>query len=187
MSDHAFLSEFINEPLYLIKDESVRVEEKETSVQLEIAEPTAYPPAEAAAPAVVEEPKAKVELKPVPTSGQNLKGCIILVNWQDGEVAEEKELLLKIMSSVKRTEQDVLISQASGTSKEQIEALLAEQNHKQVLDFGTGKLPKLSKSDFYQITAEGPKKYLKAHPLAEISTDVDKKKALWKGLKEMFL
>lgn len=187
MSDHAFLSEFITEPLYLIKDEGVRVKKERLSTEEKAVEPKAYPQAEPEAPTVVEEPKAKVEIKPVPTSGQNLKGSIILVNWENGEVSEEKELLLKIMSSVKRTEQDVLIAQASGTSEDQIEALLAEQNHKQVLDFGTNKLPQLSKSDFYQITADGPKKYLKAHALSEINTDVEKKKALWKSLQEIFL
>lgn len=187
MSDHAFLSEFINEPLYLIVDEGVKVKEEGLSTEEKAVEPKAYPQAEAEASTLVEEPKAKVELKPVPTSGQNLKGCIILVNWENGEVAEEKELLLKIMGSVKRTEQDVLIAQASGTSEEQIEAILTEQNHKQVLDFGTHKLPQLSKSELYQIKADGPKKYLKAHALSEINTDVEKKKALWKALQEIFL
>lgn len=187
MSDHAFLSEFINEPLYLIKDEGVRIKEEGLSTEGKAVEPRDYPQAEPEAPTMVEEPKAKVELKPVPTSGQNLKGCIILVKWENREVAEEKELLLKILSSVKKTEQDVLIAQASGTSEEQIEALLAEQNHKQVLDFGTNKLPQLSKSDFYQITTDGPKKYLKAHALSEIASDVEKKKALWRALQEIFL
>lgn len=173
MSELSFLSEFIKEPLYLIKEE--------------IQAPKNYTQATTDEPAQVEEPKEKVALKPVTTSGQNLKGCIILVDWENGEVTEEKDLLLKILGSVKRTENDVLIAHASGTSQEQIEALLAEQNHRHVLDFGTAKLTHLSTAGTYEIKENGPKKYLKAHPISEISTDIEKKKALWKSLQEMFL
>lgn len=173
MSDLSFLAEFITEPLYLIKDESV--------------ESKAYAEPEKHEPAQVEEPKEKVELQPVTTSGQNLKGCIIFVNWKNGEVSEEKDLLLKILGSVKRTENDVLIAHAFGTKPEQIEALLAEQNHKHVLDFGTSSLALLSKSNVYEIKEDGPKRYLKADPISDISADVEKKKALWKALQEMFL
>ena len=173
MSDFSFLSEFINETLYLIK------EENQTS---QYEEAQAEPPVQ-----VVEEPQEKVSLKPVPTSGQNLKGCIILVNWENDTVPEEKELLLKILGSVKRSEQDVLIAQVVDTSPEQIDALLAEQNHKHVLDFGTSKFPELSSSQPYQILEKGSKRYLKADALSEISTDVEKKKALWKALQDMFL
>jgi hypothetical protein len=174
MSDRAFLSEFITEPLYLIKEELPASSEYKE----EVAEQE---------PAVVEEPEVKVELKPIFTSGDNLKGCIILVDWKNGEVSAEKELLLKILGSVKRTETDVLIAHTHDSSSEQMEALLAEQNHKHVLDFGTSKIPNLQPADFYKITANGPKKLLKAHPLSEIATDTEKKKMLWNALKEMFL
>lgn len=173
MSDHSFLAEFITEPLYLIKDESV--------------EPKAYTQPEADEISQVEEPKEKVALKPVTTSGQNLKGCIIFVDWKAGEVAEEKDLLLKIMGSVKRTENDVLIAHSYGTSGEQIEALLAEQNHRHVLDFGTDSLVFLNQAKPYEIKENGLKRYLKADALSSISADVDLKKALWKALQSMFL
>lgn len=173
MSDHSFLAQFITEPLYLIKDESVE------------ANPYTEPKAEETTQ--VEEPKEKVALKPVRTSGQNLKGCIILVDWKAGEVAEEKDLLLKILGSVKRTENDVLIAHAYDTSNEQIEALLAEQNHKHVLDFGTDSLAHLTQIKPYEIKENGPKRYLKADALSSISTDVELKKALWKALQSMFL
>jgi len=174
MSDLSFLAEFISEPLYLIKEEGQ-------------ATPVAYAEAQSAPAPQVEEPKERVELKPVTTSGQNLKGCIILVDWENGEVAEEKDLLLKILGSVKRTENDVLIAHASGTSQEQIEALLAEQNHRHVLDFGTARLAQLSPANTYEIKENGPKKYLKADPISVISADIEKKKVLWKALQEMFL
>lgn len=181
MSDQAFLSEFITEPLYLIKEEKPIVNNYKDVKE----EPTSTI-AEEPIPIITEKPKAKVELKPIFTSGENLKGCIILVDWKNGEVSSEKELLLKILSSVKRTESDVLIAHAYESSTEQIEALLAEQNHKQVLDFGTDSIPENTSTKLYEIKANGPKKYLKADPISAIATDVEMKKALWKALQEIF-
>ncbi|WP_420386557.1 hypothetical protein [Roseivirga sp.] len=175
MSDRAFLAEFITEPLYLISEKD-QVKADYPSVEEKAAEP-----------ARVEEPKAKVELKALTTSGNNLKGCIILVSWGDEAVASEKELLLKILSSVKLGEGDVLIAHASGASHEQIEALLAEQNHKHVLDFGTSLLDQVKNSPSYTPVANGYKKYLKADRLDSIATSVDQKKALWKALQDIFL
>lgn len=174
MSDREFLSHFIEEPLYLIKDDV-----KVPTIQAESLE--------VAQPIQAEEPAAPVLLKPLPTFGKNLKHCIILVNWGEQANSSEKELLIKILSSVKRSEDDVLIASSSNASAEQIDALLAEYNHKHLIDFGTSKLVEIAHAETYTPVQVGPKKYLKADALSEIAQDVEKKKALWKALQEMFL
>lgn len=170
MSDNAFLSQFIEEPIYLIEDEKGANAYEEASEVSEVEK--------------VEEPK--VEISPLPTLGTNLKHCIILVNWTE-EISTEKELLLKIMASVKRSEDDVLIAMLGEASQEQIEALLAEHNHRQLLDFGTNGLSKTQQAEHYSAWKDSGKTYLKAHSLAEIAQDVDKKKLLWKELQQIFL
>lgn len=170
MSDIAFLSQFIEEPIYLIEEEAERNAYQETVEHKEAEK--------------VEEPK--VEISPLPTFGSNLKHCIILVNWTE-EVDTEKEFLLKIMASVKRSKNDVLIAMLGNASQEQVDALLAEHNHRQLLDFGTGKLSKTDQAEYYTAWKDAGKTYLKAHSLAEIAQDVDKKKLLWKELQQIFL
>ncbi len=181
MSDQAFLSHFIEEPIYLIKEaidtHSVVEEVKKETVAV-VPEETV---------AAVEEPKAPVLMKPLPTIGKNLKSCVILVNWTEEPIESEKELLLKILSSVKRSEDDVLITSASNASLEQIEALLAEHGHKHLIDFGTSKFSPIAHAEVYTPVQDGMKKYLKTDTLDSISKDVEKKKALWKALQEVFL
>ena len=144
----------------------------------------------------VEEPKEEfvpqrapqpVELTPLTTSGKNLKNCIILTDWKEEAISQEKELLLKILSSVKRIEDDVLIVHAGDASNEDIEAVFAENNHKQVIDFGTDKVSKLASTSAYSPVSEGVKKFLKGDSLSQIASDVDKKKALWSALQSIFI
>lgn len=202
MSDQNFLAHFIEEPIYLIKEDRVTAKEPTVAVttgdtpasepqpvQAELAKPEPIPvPTEASAPSVVEEPVAPVYVKPLPTAGDNLKNCIVLVDSAE-ELLEEplKELLYKILGAVKRMPEDVLLANCKHADPEQIEALLANNNHRHVLAFGTEVLAELKGVTPYAIHKVGPKSLLKADPLTEIAANVDKKKALWKALQEMFL
>jgi len=195
MTDSDFLPYFIEEPLYLIKGDEQPVAAEET-VQPEAEAATITPPAVATpptpaavntAPAKVEEPTPPVYVKPLPTLGDNLKHCIVLVDSTE-EVLEDslKALLFKIMGSVKRTPEDILLANCRNADKDQIEALLANNNHRHVLTFGTNILTQLNGISPYAIHKEGPKSMLKGDALTEIQENVDKKKALWKALQEMF-
>lgn len=208
MSDQNFLAHFIEEPIYLIKEDQATAKEPtadETPVdgpvhpapetpepqpaQAETAKPEPIPAsAEAPAPSVVEEPAAPVYVKPLPTAGDNLKNCIVLVDSAE-ELLEEplKELLYKILGAVKRMPEDVLLANCRNADKDQIEALLANNNHKHVLAFGTEVLADLQGVSLYDIHKPKYVAMLKADPLTEIASNVDKKKALWKALQEMFL
>jgi len=203
MSDQNFLAHFIEEPIYLIKENRVTTKEPavdetpeaipvpaEASASQDIQTETVKPDnvqADAPAPVVVEEPAAPVYVKPLPTAGDNLKHCIVLVDSTD-ELLEEplKELLYKIMGSVKRKPEDVLLANCKNADPAQIEALLANNNYRHVLAFGTEVLAELKGVTSYAIHQVGPKSFLKADSLTEITTNVDKKKALWKALQEMF-
>ncbi|MBO3697544.1 hypothetical protein [Roseivirga sp. E12] len=197
MSDQNFLAQFIEEPIYLIKEDQVattedavaespvdtseppKTEEKKpepTPIQTEVPEPL-----------VAKEPEP-VYVKPLPTAGDNLKHCIVLVD-SDEELLEEplKELLYKIIGAVKRKPEDVLLTNCRNAGKDQIEALLANNNHKHILAFGTDVLTELSSVQAYEIHKPKYVAMLKADSLTEIASNVDKKKALWKALQEMFL
>jgi len=180
MSKDAFLAHFITEPIYLIKNDKgldyVNNEDQESS---NVDEPEEE--------LISERATELVELTPLTTSGKNLKNCIILTDWTEVANGQEKELLLKILSSVERIEDDVLIVHAGNASNEDIEAVLAEHNHKHVIDFGTDKLANLSSTASYTSISEGAKKFLKANELAEIAADVEKKKALWTALQAVFI
>ena len=180
MSDAAFLKELIQEPVYLVKGA-----EADRASIAPTPSPAVY--AEEQPVSVAEEPKAEIKLKALSTSGNNLKACIILVNWANEALTEEKELLLKILGSVKRSEDDVLLVHAKNATGEQIEAILAEHKHKQLIDFGTNTCAPLQSLALYSPQSEGPRKMLRADALSEIGSDVEKKKSLWKALQQMFL
>lgn len=206
MSDQNFLAHFIEEPIYLIKEdqntevkasankapasaqESITKSVREANpVQAQVDKPVADEP-KIPTPEVAEEPPTPVYVKPLPTLGDNLKNCIVLVHSTEALLEEPlKELLYKILGAVKRMPEDVLLANCKNADTEQIEALLANNNHKHVLAFGTEVLTELKGVTPYAIHKVGPKSLLKADPLTEIATNVDKKKALWKALQEMFL
>ena len=177
MAEQHFLSHFIEEPIYLIKEEQVAEAVEST---IEAPEPTNEP-------TVAEEPDP-VYVKPLPTAGDNLKHCIVLVSSED-EVLEEvsKAFLLKIMAAVKRQAGDILITNCKDASEDQIEALLANNNHRHLLDFNTGAVSHLKNAAPYAIQQERGIFMLKADRLDQIEQNVDMKKALWKALQEMFL
>lgn len=213
MSDYSFLPHFITEDIYVIKKEGelLKPETPATSVATESAPavesepaitktaevqpPKAPEPVTAPKPAMtviepvpvaVKEPEP-VYLKPLPTEGNNLKHCLLLVESNEAVLeAALKGLLEKIMGAVKRSMDDVLLVNVKDASIEQIDALLSEQNHRHLIAFGTNKIAALNNASLYQLIEVNRKSYLKADALAAIAQNVDMKKALWGTLKAMF-
>lgn len=195
MSDQNFLAHFIEEALYVIKEDATPTSDTSPVAPIEAKgepkpeepvlspEPTIIDP-----PTTVEEPVAPVYVKPLPAAGNNLKHCIVLVDSSE-ELLEEplKDLLYKIIGAVKRNPDDILLANCRNAGKDQIEALLANNNHKHLLAFGTDVLTELQGVQPYEIHKPKYVAMLKADALSEIASDVDKKKALWKALQEMFL
>ena len=197
MADYSFLPHFITEDIYLIKEEVAAPTETPTPAVEPVTkeEPVAPVATTESSPQqasllpeenVVKEPEP-VYLKPLPTEGNNLKHCLVLVE-SDTDILEPalKGLLEKIMGAVKRSMDDILLANVKAASVEQIEALLSEQNHRHLLAFGTDKVVQLSEVGPYELTLLSGKRYLRAHSLTAISEDIEHKKKLWAALKEMF-
>ena len=182
MSKRNFLAEFIQEPVYVIREENFSPSDDAiVPKQVEIQE---------TAPRVTEEPEVVLATppKPLPTKGENLKHCIILLNTEAEIIgASEEEFLYKILGAVKRQANDVLIANIKDANQESIDALLAEHNHRHLIAFGLEKLPIEANSDLYEISSISGKQYLLTDHLSDISQNQDKKKALWKALQSMFL
>jgi hypothetical protein len=200
MQDLSFLPNLIDEDIYVIKEKGVVQEkevvqeilvETESKVEVEIkVEPAPADPIPILVPVIenkAEEPKV-VYTQPLPTEGSNLKHCIVIVESSEAMLDNgSKTFLENILKSVKRSLDDILLVNAKDANDEQIQALLAEQNHRHLLCFGSEKLTFLKNIQAYAVHSENHKFYLKADGLDLISTTVDKKKALWTALKEMFL
>lgn len=208
--DYSFLPHFITEDIYVIKEEGTLLAAKEPStveepkevVEAETAPAPVVtePKTETPAPAPVEKPIPPIEpapmvmkepepvyLKPLPTEGNNLKHCLLLVESNEAVLeAELKALLEKIMGAVKRSLDDVLLVNVKEAGIEQIEALLSEQNHRHLIAFGTRKVVDLNNAALYQQTLVNRKSYLRADALSAIAQNVEMKKALWGALKGMF-
>ncbi|MGW8123574.1 hypothetical protein ACV07N_13020 [Roseivirga echinicomitans] len=183
--DHAFLSHFITEDIFLIK-EGISPARKQA---LEVEEVTA--PAEKisqAPPAPVVAEPAEVYIKPLPTEGNNLKHCLIFFEASQPQLeVPKKAFLLKILASVKRSLDDVLLINLKEASPEQIEAVLNEFNHRHVLVFNSKKLDAYTDPKLYEVKEDRKKFYMKADDLGAIESDVTLKKAIWAGLQKMFL
>lgn len=211
MSDYSFLPHFITEDIYVIKEESSLLQAPETKAVAEapVVETAPTPAPVTAQPKVEESPKPlsaekpatppiapefpvmkepePIYLKPLPTEGNNLKHCLLLVESNEAVLETElKALLEKIMGAVKRSLDDVLLVNVKDASIEQIEALLSEQNHRHLIAFGTRKVEALNTATLYQLELVNRKGYLKADALAAIAQNVEMKKALWGALKGMF-
>lgn len=215
MPDYSFLPHFITEDIYVIKEEGSLLQAPETKAVEEL-QPSAPVAETAPAPApITEEPKVEapalvipaekpatsaiapeppvmkepepVCLKPLPTEGNNLKHCLLLVESNEAVLeAELKAFLEKIMGAVKRSLDDVLLVNVKEASIEQIEALLSEQNHRHLIAFGTRKVTDLNAAALYQLELVNRKGYLRADALSAIAQNVEMKKALWGALKGMF-
>ncbi|MCE7992389.1 MAG: hypothetical protein HEP71_10425 [Roseivirga sp.] len=214
MSDYSFLPHFITEDIYVIKEEQklLQAEAPATSTAVEPAvaptpspapvadapapkteapepAPTAKPvtpTVDPAPPMIAKEPEP-VYLKPLPTEGNNLKHCLLLVESDEAVLeAPLKALLEKIMGAVKRSLDDVLLVNVREANTEQIEALLSEQNHRHLIAFGTNRVTELNNAPLYQLSQVKGKNYLRADALSAIAQNIEMKKALWGALKGMF-
>ncbi|TCL14015.1 hypothetical protein EV198_0851 [Roseivirga ehrenbergii] len=185
--DNSFLSHFITEEIYLIKDDLVS-----TSTQEPLVESVAETSTEPVSPSLPKQPVLEddkpVYIKPLPTEGNNLKHCIIFFEADQPQLeVEKKAFLLKVMASVKRSLDDVLLVNVKEASAEQIEAVLNEFNHRHVLVFNSKKLDSYNNNPLYEVKEDRKKFYMKADDLGEIEATVALKKALWAGLQKMFL
>uniref|UniRef100_UPI004047C982 hypothetical protein n=1 Tax=Roseivirga sp. TaxID=1964215 RepID=UPI004047C982 len=178
--DLSFLAHFITEDLYLIKEEAsdAEVTSVQPAVEKSIVEEKA----------TVAEEKEQIYIKPLPTEGNNLKHCLIFFESDQSNLeASKKAFLLKILTAVKRGLDDVLLVNVKEASKEQIEAVLSEFNHRHVLAFATTKLDLTISAPKYEVKEGAKKFYLKADDLGQIEATVELKKSLWAGLQKMFL
>lgn len=195
MQDLSYLPNLIDEDIYVIK-EAVEIqalpvledkaEESNTDLNNRV-DNTIVDQSIPAEESIVEEP-AEVYIKPLPTEGSNLKHCIVIVESSETILdSDSKSFLANILKSVKRSMDDILLVNAAAASDEQIQALLAEQNHRHLICFGSEKLAFLKSVESYSVHSENHKYYLKSDGLDLINKTQDKKKALWSALKEMFL
>lgn len=191
MAEENFLPYFIEEPIYVIKTDAPIVvttaAEEVSSPEVTKAEPTVEAPvAKVVQESIVEEPEP-VYVKALPTSGDNLKHCIVLVNSEEDILEESLQAFLyKIMGAVKRKSEDILLANCHQADEEQIAALLANNNHRHVLTFGVDLIPALATASPYEIVKAGAVSMLRADSLSLIDQETEKKKALWKALQEMF-
>ena len=172
--DYSFLPHFLTEEIYLINEKQTPdTEGSKSSPEKTVSEEKA-------------ETTSQISIK---TMGANLKNCLIIVADPGNDTINptEKGFLESILKSVKFQLEDTLTVNVEEVSNESIEALLAEQNHRWLIDFGTNRIRSLSNNDPYKPILVGNKKYLKANTLTIISQDVEKKKMLWAALQEMFL
>jgi len=190
MQDFSFLPNLSDEDIYVIEEDKAVEKVKEVMPQPVVAAVIAPTPAPASVTApenIVEEP-LPVFIQPLPTEGNNLKHCIIIVESDEAILNKDSKTFLEnILKSVKRSPDDILLVNAKEATDEQIQALLVEQNHRHLLCFGTEKMTNLNSIQNYTVHSENHKFYLKADDLSIISQAVEKKKALWIALKEMFL
>ncbi len=185
--DNSFLSHFITEEIYLIKDDLVATSTQELLVE-SVTETSSEPVSPSPPKQPVLEDDKPVYIKPLPTEGNNLKHCIIFFEADQPQLeVEKKAFLLKVMASVKRSLDDVLLVNVKEASAEQIAAVLNEFNHRHVLVFNSEKLDNYNNSPVYDVKEDRKKLFLKADDLGEIENTVALKKALWAGLQKMFL
>jgi hypothetical protein len=175
---HAYLPYFIDETIYVIA--SSQQQEADAPEQA-IAEAPEHAPA----PTTSAE-TSPIDLNPIVTFGENLKHCIVLFSSSTKISPESKDLLFKILGAINRTPKDALMANVHGCSSEQLQALLAEHNHRHLISFGITNIPQLSEAQPYQPITEKGKYYILSDHLEAVAVDLDKKKALWKALKNIF-
>lgn len=177
--DYSFLPHFIKEDIYVV-NETLEVnyntvpdisDSKVTEAEIANLEPK-------------EQNNEEVEIK---FEGQNNKNVTILYEHEHDLPTTEKELLLKILSAVKLSLNDIALINTSHNSSEQHYELFSQFKTNKLVAFGTDKHPLISEeNEQYQIIVKDGVTILKSHNLKEISADVEKKKSLWTELKKMF-
>ncbi|MDN5199733.1 hypothetical protein QQ008_00125 [Fulvivirgaceae bacterium BMA10] len=121
--------------------------------------------------------------------GENKKGILVLVNHQTEAFLEKEDevLLSKILQSVKLSFEDIALVNAHALDDQL--GLLKEISYKKIVSFGVEDLNfaiTQSSVKHYDLVPLNDGKLLLADSLKVISSDVEKKKKLWGGLKELF-
>jgi len=173
----SYLPYFLDDTIYAIETS----QQQEAAPEQVIAEASAQEPSPTSS-----EDKSPIELNPIVTFGENLKHCIVLFSSSTKISPESKDLLFKILGAINRSPKDALMANVHGCTSSQLQALLAEHNHKHLISFGVIEIPQLRGAQPYQPIAEKGKSYILSDDLEAVALDLDKKKALWKALKDVF-
>lgn len=219
--DYAFLPHFINEEIFIIKEDlekytpgkgvssvSETVAKASPLVSAEIAHPAKAAsteirtaglatvkeaPAEKASAATADESLATSKHDPEKEAeteifykGKNLKKVAIIVNYNGKGFIDpqEEEFLLKILSAVKLTADDVAIINVNHLNSG---SHIKNFNYVKLITFGchNDDLPNAAEPPYSLKQSEG-RFYLKADSLEEIQQTKDKKVKLWESLQKMF-
>lgn len=187
--DRAFLAHFISEEIYVIADENKSVEHASDAAEETPIPSSAKPlpsPSQTSIDSIeVKEPEP-VSLKPIHTHGENLKHCIVMFSAEHKLDPNSKDLLFKILGAIDRKPKDVLMANVYGCSDASIEALINENNHKQLISFGVNQPALLSTAEAYIPITEKGKHYILSDHLEDVAVDNTKKRALWGALKSIF-
>lgn len=163
--DRNFLPHFIEEEIYIIKEDG------------ELSVDSPKPDSQ-----VVEEPLTDyVESSPLKYSGKNLKNVAILVPVI---IDEEIAFLQKILGAVKFSLDDCALV---GVDNNPNLKSLDELTPKAILSFGVAVDLSFTSGTLYEINILEGIKTIKADKLSSISADNTKKKLLWDALQKMFL
>jgi DNA polymerase III psi subunit len=126
-------------------------------------------------PSVSEDEKSVLEF-----SGNNDKGVIILYDTPSTLPGDEEAFLLKIMSAVGLTRNDIALLHITGDNTS-----WHTLPHTALLIFGCEKLPELPEAYYVPMRHKGVT-WLRSAPLHQLMTDKTLKSQLWQGLKTMF-
>lgn len=117
--------------------------------------------------------------------GENKKKIAVLVDEANPDFMRSVsfEFLNKIMEAVKLSKHEYALVNLHENKQSTLEAISAELTPKHLIVFGQ---PNLLNQENYKIGRVGDITTLQSDSLTEIQADVEKKKALWKVLQEMF-
>lgn len=176
--DKKFLSYFITEPVYLVRESRPKPsdpavsEEKKTPVVQKSAESEKSP-----------------ALPIFPYQGKNLKKVLVLFHHASEEkLAQKEEIFLgKILHAVNLNFDDVALLNINLIKHEEY-THLTHFDAKVWLSFGvkSEKLAFKPTTTPYEIITDSGVRYLLADPLEEIQQEKDKKVKLWNNLKLLF-
>ncbi len=153
------------------------------------AQPTAPAPSpvKQPSPAPVVVPVAAMPQTQIPFFGDNAARMLVLVIEPNHDflAPEDLELLLKILSSIKRSATDIALVNLGRVGMLPWAALNKQFGPVQVLTFGMPKTgyPALALSQRYAVTSMGAFKTLHADPISTMQGNDTLKRALWNGLK----
>jgi hypothetical protein len=181
--DYSFLPHFLNENIYLVKENMEVYSHKDSDLSSEKNNST---------PAIKQE--EKVESRAISSSdikfkGKNLKKILLVVDQptKDFIIPEEEVFLKRILTAVKLSSDDVAIVNLQNLEKNQIGNLL-DFDFAKLITFGvendnfiSGDIP------LYDISNINDRKILKADSLDMIQKDQKKKAKLWEILQKLFL